>query len=244
MRTAIKQSLTKINLLGAAKNVHQNIMRAERKFRKVDDSIIGAYFSAYESRKLHIGCSDNIIDGWLNSDLSPISDDVLTLDATKKFPFESNNMGYIFSEHMIEHISYSSGLAMLRECHRVLRNNGKVRISTPDLQFLIDLYRSEKSELQIEYIKFATKLFIKNAPYPDDTFVINNFVRDWGHLFIYDEKTLRSSLEKAGFSNIVRCELNESKNEVFRNLENEKRMPRGFLGLESFTLEGTKLPDN
>jgi SAM-dependent methyltransferase len=135
MRTAIKQSLTKINLLGAAKKVCQNIMRAEQ-IRKVDDSIIGAYFSAYESRKLHIGCSENIIDGWLNSDLSPIYDDVLTLDATKNFPFKSNNIDYIFSEHMIENISYSSGLAMLREYHRVLRNNGKVRISTPDLPYV------------------------------------------------------------------------------------------------------------
>ncbi len=242
MRTAIKKILTKTSLLGSAKNVRQSIRRAERKFRKVDDSIIGAYFSTYESRKLHIGCSGNIIDGWLNSDLSPISDDVLPLDATKKFPFENNKFNYIFSEHMIEHISHSSGLAMLSECHRILRNNGKIRISTPDLQFLIDLYRSEKSELQIEYIKWATELFIKSAPYSDDIFVINNFVRDWGHLFIYDEKTLRSSLEKAGFTNIVRCELNDSKNEDFRNLENEKRMPRGFLELESFTLEGTKLP--
>jgi predicted SAM-dependent methyltransferase len=151
---------------------------------------------------------------------------------------------YIFSEHMIEHISYSNGFAMLSECHRVLKNNGKIRISTPDLQFMINLYRDNKSELQIEYIKWAADRFIKSAPYPDDTFVINNFFRDWGHLFIYDEKTLRSSLERAGFTDIVRCELNESKDEALQNLENEKRMPRGFLKLESFTLEGTKLVDS
>jgi hypothetical protein len=60
-------------------------------------------------------------------------------------------------------------------------------------------------------------------------------------LFIYDEKTLRSSLEKAGFADIVRCDLNESKDESLRKLENENRMPEGFVKLESFTLEGTKV---
>lgn len=142
---------------------------------------------------------------------------------------------------MIEHVSYSNGLSMLMECHRVLKNNGKIRISTPNLQFLVDLYRPDKSELQKEYIKWATDNFFKDAPYYDDTFVINNFFQQWGHLFIYDEKTLQATLEKAGFTDIQRCELNESQNEHLKNLENEKRMPEGFLKLESLTLEGTKV---
>jgi hypothetical protein len=50
-------------------------------------------------------------------------------------------------------------------------------------------------------------------------------------------------LEKAGFTKIVRCDLSESKDGALRNLENEKRMPKGFLKLESLTLEGTKVID-
>lgn len=203
-----------------------------RKIRRIDRLIIENYFTRHEVRKLHIGCGENIVDGWLNSDYYPSSTRILHLDATDIFPFDDNMFDYIFSEHMIEHISYSNGSAMLSECYRVLRNNGKIRVSTPDLRFLIDLYQDNKSELQNEYIRWATDNFIEGAPYHDDAFVINNFVRVWGHLFIYDEKTLRLSLEKAGFSNIVRCELNKSKDDVLRNLENEKRIPRGFLKLE------------
>jgi len=51
---------------------------------------------------------------------------------------------------------------------------------------------------------------------------------------------LSFSLEKAGFKEITKFSLNESEDEILRNLENEKRMPEGFLRLESFTLEGTK----
>ena len=205
------------------------------------DGIIERYFSAHAMRKLHCGCGDHILDEWLNTDLFPHSESVLHLDATEPFPFGNEEFDYIFSEHLIEHISYSQGLQMLSECYRILRKNGKIRISTPNLAFLIDLYKEEKSDLQKEYLKWATEKFIKFAPCNDDAFVINNFVRAWGHQFIYDEKTLSASLKKAGFTRVTRCELNESEEGVLRNLENANRMPEGFLRLETITLEGTKL---
>ncbi len=241
MKNLAKQIVTKIHLLEFAKEVRQSPMRIKRRVRNVDRSIIENYFSTFKVTKLHIGCGKYMIDSWLNSDLFPTSDDVLHLDATNTFPFENDTFDYIFSEHMIEHLSYSNGFAMLSECQRVLKRNGKIRISTPDLQFLINLYQGDKSELQIEYIKWATDQFIKGSPYPDDVFVINNFVRDWGHLFIYDEKTLRSSLERAGFADIIKCELNESESEGLRNLENEGRMPRGFLKLRVFYIRRHKI---
>jgi predicted SAM-dependent methyltransferase len=220
----------------------------KRKFGRVDSAvdraIIERYFAERGIRKLHIACGGNVLVGWLNSDIFPFLENILHLDATDPFPFRNNTFDFIFCEHMIEHISYSNGLMMLSECHRVLRKNGKIRISTPNLPFLIDLYKDQKSELQKEYIKWATDNFIKTAPYYDDTFVINNFVRDWGHLFIYDEKTLRSSFEKAGFAGITRWDLNESEDEALRNLENEERMPKGFLKMESVILEGKKLLDS
>ena len=130
---------------------------------------------------------------------------------------------------------------MLTECHRVLRPNGTLRIATPDLAFLVDLYRSNKSELQQYYVKWTTDTFIAAAPYYEDTFVINNFVRDWGHQFIYDEKVLRYSLEKVGFRDIRKCDLNNSEDKELINLENENRYPPGFLRLETLILEGTKV---
>ena len=249
MRKSVEHILRKIYLDGFVRGVLQNLRttkrhiswQSKRKFGRIDRAIIESYVAQREIRKLHIGCGENILCDWLNSDLFPHSDRILHVDATDTFPFADDTFDYIFSEHMIEHVSYSEGRAMLSECHRVLRNNGTIRISTPNLQFLIDLYRDDKSELQREYIKWATDSFITHASYYDDAFVINNFVRDWGHSFIYDEKTLRSSLEKAGFTRIIRCDLNESTEEALRQLENERRMPDGFLKLESITLEGTKV---
>jgi hypothetical protein len=39
-------------------------------------------------------------------------------------------------------------------------------------------------------------------------------------------------------------EENSTNDENLRNLENEQRMPKGFLGLESIPMEGTKALDS
>jgi predicted SAM-dependent methyltransferase len=216
------------------------LWRSRRGFGRTDRELIARYMDAHAVRSLHIGCGDHLLDGWLNADLFPRSKLILHLDSTQPFPFNADAFDYIFSEHMIEHVSYPHGLQMLAECHRVLKVNGKIRISTPSLRFLIDLYRENRSPVQGDYIKWATEQFVKAAPRSHPTFVINNFVRDWGHQFIYDEEILSASLRQAGFSAVVRCELNDSHEQRLRNLENEGRMPSGFLRLESMTLEATK----
>jgi predicted SAM-dependent methyltransferase len=129
---------------------------------------------------------------------------------------------------------------MLTECYRILKPNGKIRISTPDLSFLVDLYREPKTTLQKEYITWSARKYMKNKEMGIDTFIINNFFQAWDHQFIYDEKILRLSLQKAGFCEIVRCSLQASGDPVLRNLENEGRMPQDYLRLETLTMEGTR----
>jgi predicted SAM-dependent methyltransferase len=232
------------NFTNAVKNLFHTtqyfIWYVKRGFGQVDRSIIQNYFTQYEEKKLHIGCGQNQPKDWLNCDLYPLANNIIHLNATEIFPFENEAFSYVFSEHMIEHIPYEGGAFMLKECCRVLKKGGKIRISTPNLQSFINLYTNDKTDLQNNYISWNTEQFIPTAPYPDDTFVINNYVRAWGHQFIYDEKTLRKAMEIAGFTNVVSRALNESENPVFIGLEKEEKMPAGFLKLESFTLEAVK----
>jgi predicted SAM-dependent methyltransferase len=214
--------------------------RVKRRLLRVDQQLKHDYLSKNPVRKLHIGCGDNTIAGWLNSDYYPQFPSVFALDATKPLPFEDDTFDYVFSEHMIEHITFQEGLNLLTECHRVLKSKGTMRISTPDLEFLLWLHKKDTSDLQHSYIKWATDTLIPGIPFYDAVFVINNFVRAWGHQFIYDKRMLRFSLEKAGFTKLRECNVNQSDDYQLRNLENDKRMPAGFLQLESMTFEGTK----
>ena len=222
----------------SAVGLYRRLFKLRRKISRNDEKIVEQYFAHHAIAKLQLGCGGNLLDGWLNSDFFPKAPNVIHVDATTTYPFRDQTFDYVFSEHMIEHVPYEDGHSMLKESWRVLKEGGKIRISTPDLAFLIALYQPEKTPLQEEYIRWYSKEI--PLPLACDTFIINNFVRAWGHQFIYDEKALRFSLKQAGFADITRLSLNESGEAAFRNLENERRSPEGFVKLESLTLEGTK----
>lgn len=207
---------------------------------RVDQRRVARYRAGNGTLKLHIGCGNHLLDGWLNVDFFPLSFSACHLDATRRFPYADSTFDFVFSEHMIEHVTYPQGVAMLSECHRVLKKGGRIRLSTPDLAFLVALSREDRSETEAEYITWATGSMIHGAPYPHATFVINHFARSWGHQFIYDEQLLTDALRRAGFSSIVRCGLNMSAEPALCGLENEGRMPEGFLRLETMTLEAVK----
>jgi predicted SAM-dependent methyltransferase len=202
--------------------------------------IVEEYLKNNPVGKLQLGCGGNILPGWLNTDgqcngwSHPQS---VKLDATQPFPISDSSFDYIYSEHMIEHITYLQGQAMLQECFRVLKPGGKIRISCPDFQFLIDLYTNPQP-LHIEYIEKTKPVW---APYPDPIFIFNNYVRDWGHKFIYNKQSMALSLEVAGFADITEHNIKESNDPNLANLEIESRMDPGFLQLETMTFEAIKL---
>jgi len=210
-------------------------------------------------KKLHLGCGRNILDGWINTDFDLVKfpSGPKHLDVTNKFSIrekrkddiiiDDNSIDYIFSEHLIEHLTYQEGKFMLEECFRVLKVGGKVRISTPDLKFLIDIYTDDKTDLQKRYIDYSVNHEAYDISIGTDTFIINNFVRDWGHTFIYDEKTLKSLFESIGFSGVKSYLITESEDENLKNLEHitdkiniDQGQTKEFLQLETFTLEAKK----
>ena len=242
MRPEIRKLLRHFHLEEFARGVLGSARRASGRFAMSmggDGKAVAAYFRANDVLKLHIGCGVHVLEGWLNTDFVR-SREVLYLDATRPFPFGDSRFDYVYSEHMIEHITFPQGQHLLKECSRVLKPRGKIRVATPDLMFLFDLCRGGRSTVQRDYIEWSSQHFVPEAPFPSEAFVINNFFRDWGHRFIYNETVLRASMEAAGFVDIHRCDLNASDDVQLRNLEHEGRMPGGFLKLETFVLEGTK----
>jgi predicted SAM-dependent methyltransferase len=237
-RNKVKTILKKQGLLGVATACVRLLRRI--KSRLNDGKMIRTYLDNHQVKKLHIGAGEHVLRGWLNSDLYPYQREVIYFDATKVFPFEHRTFDYVFSEHMIEHVTFTQGLDMLKECHRVLKLGGKIRVATPDLLFLIELYKVSKTPLERAYIEWAVDTQVQGAFSYKDTYVINNFFRDWGHKFIYDEKVLREALENVGFSDVVRREVHESPDPELRGLEFKSKLPDGFLNLETMVLEAVK----
>jgi predicted SAM-dependent methyltransferase len=206
------------------------------------DKIIADYVSQNEILKLQIGSGSSLLSGWLNSDYQPQLPQQIFLDATKPFPFSDCTFQYVFSEHMIEHISYHQGLYMLRECFRFLKQGGKIRIATPDLTSIMNLFRADKTDTQKRYIAWSVEFNQLPSVCAAECSILNSMMRCWGHQFIYDFATLRNSLEQAGFQNIRRVPPLQSDDENLRQLESHiKKMGLENYILETMVLEGTRL---
>jgi predicted SAM-dependent methyltransferase len=208
------KSLTVAGFLSDLQKFWKLLLHVNRKRR------ISSYIGSHDVRKLQIGSGRGPIAGWLSTDINPISKDVIYLNATKKFPFLDGAFDYISCEHMIEHISWNEGLFMLRECRRILRDGGIIRLSTPDLSVLLKIYlENTKNKVEFHYIKWITDSFVEGVSIYRPSFVVNAAFRCWGHMFLYDEEILRIALQDAGFKNINRVAVGESAHAALRGIE-------------------------
>jgi predicted SAM-dependent methyltransferase len=158
-------------------------------------------------KKLHLGCGSHYLKGWENIDISSKKADV-HMDLTKPFPFPNDSIGYIYNEHFLEHLSYNEGLSFLKECFRVLIPRGVLRISTPNLRKLVDVY------VQGTLNEWADVGFVSESPCK----LMNDGMRLWEHKFLYDIQELEASLRKVGFV-VKRVSYKESDNPVLAGLE-------------------------
>ena len=205
--------------------------------------VIGGYLGSNSIRKLQIGAGPTQSAEWLTTDIdAKLRRRTLYLDATRPFPIPDASIDYVFSEHMIEHIPYAAGLSMLKECHRILKSGGKVRLATPDLGTLLDLKKDNLSELQREYIAWNTKTFLPPGTPVEPIFVINNQFRNYGHQFLFDEACLREALARAGFGEIRRMPVGESDDEHLRGVEKHglNMGNESMNAFESMVLEATR----
>ncbi len=158
--------------------------------------------------KLHLGCGPQILEGWTNIDNVKYPGVDKVLDVTRGLPFKDVTL--IFAEHFIEHIAYPDALKLLRECRRVLRDDGVLRLSTPNLDWVwVTHYRLGMSDTEEVQACFA----------------LNRAFRGWGHQFLYNERTLHATLADAGFASVVRCQYGESSHADLRGLERHEKSP-------------------
>ena len=160
-----------------------------------------------------------MLPGWLNTDRDPETRACIYLDATHPFPLPDASFDYVFSEHQIEHLSYTNGLSMLRECFRVLRPGGRIRTATPDLTTIAGLAAADLSDEQRRYVRWVIETFVPEAPGELSAFAINNAFRNWGHRFLYNEATLAYALARVGFGDSRRHPMGDSDDDSLRNLE-------------------------
>jgi predicted SAM-dependent methyltransferase len=158
--------------------------------------------------RLHLGCGPNVMPGWGNLDLAGGAGSY-RYNLTQPLPKADSSVRYIYSEHFIEHIERDDGARLMRECRRVLTGDGVLRVSTPDLRFLVSEYECGRLD------EWADMHWHPASPCR----LLNESMRLWGHVFLYDEAELRGLLNEAGFRSIERVAYRHSRHAALAGLE-------------------------
>lgn len=127
----------------------------------------------YTGTKVQFGAGGYPIEGFNNHDAE--------VNICQTLPYADNSVEFIVAEHLVEHISTPSALKFFDECYRILKPEGRIRISIP--------------------------VIIGNNP-PLKRKHARDLVLKYDHLAAYSGDVLMRLLELARFNNIEKSERN------------------------------------
>jgi predicted SAM-dependent methyltransferase len=182
--------------------------------------------------RVNIGCGTAAAEGWVNFDNSPTilvsrlklgkrlfgvpqwPANVHRHDVLKGLPFEGDRVSYIYSSHTFEHFTFRQALSVAKECFRVLRQGGVLRIAVPDLKGLIRDYENDPDPLASH--RFVERLLLqhswRDALHPGAH-----------HSQMFDSRSLQQLFRLAGFACPRECGFRESAIPDISNIELESR---------------------
>lgn len=200
--------------------------------------------------KLVIGCGKEPKSGWINSDyvsegrtqyveaIKKAGHTFRDINAAEPLPFNDNELSFIFSEHVLEHLPEEVGKFFLQEAYRVLKPGGVIRTVVPDRDFFLGLKDDDEYvKLYIDYCKKKELLDVKHFSGIASLVQSRSLsIKVSGHHWVPNLDMLINQHTQAGFKSYKVCEYFKSSHKELKNLEVNSRMRI----LESIILECTK----
>jgi predicted SAM-dependent methyltransferase len=132
---------------------------------------------------LNLGCGHRYHNEWTNIDFHSTGKKVIAYNLLKGIPFNDETFDLVYHSNVIEHFSKEDAPKFLKECYRVLKQDGIIRIAFPDLEQIVS-----------HYIRLLTELKRGNMQYESDY--------DWIMLELYDQ-TVRNMFPVVKCFNIL-----------------------------------------
>jgi predicted SAM-dependent methyltransferase len=146
------------------------------------------------SISLELGSGEKLGTGdWVTLDFGPKCD--LTWDLRKGIPFPDNSVSKIYSSHLLEHLKYDEIVVLLKECLRVLSPGGSLSACVPNAGMYFERYLTN-SVPDRESLRYEPAIC---GPTPIDA--VNYIAYMNGqHKYMFDQESLISCIDTAGFS--------------------------------------------
>uniref|UniRef100_UPI002FD9BE6D class I SAM-dependent methyltransferase n=1 Tax=Methylococcus capsulatus TaxID=414 RepID=UPI002FD9BE6D len=140
-----------------------------------------------------------LVQGFLNADIDPRAD--VYVDVTRTLPFATGSIDSVMLEEVIEHLAYPQARVLAAELRRILRPGGVLRITTPDLAYLLALILSP--EPLGGMLADDAQRFLQNGASEDAILrmgAVNSLFYFHGHRCLYYRNSLIELFRSAGFT--------------------------------------------
>ncbi len=97
---------------------------------------------------INLGCGNVFHPDWINLDLAPSHAQIIACDIRQNLPYPDNFFDACYSSHVIEHLKPEICHQFLRECQRILKPNGIIRVVVPDLEAIAKTYLSILAKIE------------------------------------------------------------------------------------------------
>jgi SAM-dependent methyltransferase len=94
-------------------------------------------------KALNLGCGSRFHPEFVNIDSASSSPHVLAHDLKKGIPFSDATFDVVYQSHLLEHLKKEYALDFLKECCRVMKITGVIRVAVPDLEQIVHGYLDE-----------------------------------------------------------------------------------------------------
>lgn len=123
---------------------------------------------------LNLGCGTKFHKDWTNIDFVKTGESVIAHNLLEGIPFEAEQFDAVYHSHVLEHFSKNDAEKFIKECYRVLKPNGIIRIAVPDLE-----------KIAREYIRNLERALSHDTKAADDY--------EWILLEMYDQTVRNQS---------------------------------------------------
>jgi predicted SAM-dependent methyltransferase len=177
-------------------------------------------------KKLNLGCGYDYKKGWINLDFDKSVNSDVTADLTKKLSFKNNDIDFILLQDVLEHLTKEDAKNLLKECFRILKANGKIKIRIPDIYQIFNCFKDDP-EVLFRFIYGDTSINDKLGT----------------HKFGYSKKSLEKLLKSIGYvtldfkneaTNIICLAKKDNKEISLNNIAFSLLDSGGYGGAENF----------
>ena len=117
----------------------------------------------------------------------------------KPLPLDTNTVNEIYTSHTLEHFNFNNIILILKECKRILKTGGKLKVCVPNSRLYIESYLNKKN---FEERKSWYEPGLTNTGSHIDQV---NYIAylNGHHQYLFDEENLVNIIKKSGFEQVM-----------------------------------------